>query len=68
MTIVLMVLSLLATTVGTVAIAWGIIDQAFDNNGLIVSGSISAATGLALFGLGERRRHEGIFVDRIRVI
>ena len=60
MTIVLMVLSLLATTVGTVAIAWGIIDQAFDNNGLIVSGSISAATGLALFGLGERRRHEGM--------
>ena len=47
----LMVLSLLATTVGVVAIAWGIFNQTFDNPTLIVSGSISAGTGLALFAL-----------------
>jgi hypothetical protein len=51
MRLVLMVLSLLATTVGVVAIAWGIFNQTFDNNALIVSGSISAGTGLALFAL-----------------
>jgi hypothetical protein len=48
---VLMVLSLLATTVGVVAIARGILDQTFDNNTLIVSGTISAGTGLALLAL-----------------
>lgn len=50
MPVVLMVLSLLTITVGIVAIAWGIFNQTFDNNALIVGGTISAATGLGLFG------------------
>jgi hypothetical protein len=60
MRVVLMVLSLLATTVGVGAIAWGIFNQTFDNNTLIVSGTISAATGLALIALAaivEQFRH-----------
>ena len=40
MPVVLMILSLLAITVGIVAIAWGIFNQMFDNNALIVGGTI----------------------------
>ena len=61
MPVVLMVLSLLATMVGFVAIAWGIFNQTLDNNTLIVGGTISAATGLALIALAA-------MVERLRRI
>jgi hypothetical protein len=61
MPVVLMVLSLLATIVGFAAIAWGIFNQTLDNNTLIVGGTISAATGLALIALAA-------MVERLRRI
>jgi hypothetical protein len=61
MPVVLMVLSLLATMVGFVAIAWGMFNQTLDNNTLIVGGTISAATGLALIALAA-------MVERLRRI
>jgi hypothetical protein len=61
MPVVLMVLSLLATMVGFVAIAWGIFNQELDNNTLIVGGTIAAAAGLALIALAA-------IVERLRRI
>ena len=43
MPVVLMVLSLLATMVGFVAIAWSIFNRTLDNNTLIVGGNASVA-------------------------
>ncbi|MBX9843103.1 MAG: hypothetical protein K2Z80_14980 [Xanthobacteraceae bacterium] len=61
MTIVLLIVGLLATAGGFVAIGFGIPNYAFGlGNTLIIAGSVSAATGLILIGLaavyGQLRR------------
>ena len=61
MTVVLLIVGLLATAGGFVAIGFGIPNYAFGlGNTLIIAGSVSAATGLMLIGLaavyGQLRR------------